>query len=345
MTVQIDLDFVECFNDLPDWFRWDFQRHRFGGMSFASATSGWLLLEHLPLHTNDGGRSWRHVELRSPGGLLPKRVAATENSCWLVLSQTGDPRPTRIPIVRVSSSGGIHEPIWVGATNGWYSKVSQLFFAGPEHGWLIATECVNGQERGVIWATVDSGRSWKLVAKQALIPEHIAFTDSKNGWQLARGAAQDRGRAYRMASFDDPKQEYLIGGHRYAVLSTTDGGRAWRERQQVSRDLFALSVAIDIVHAAGGGGVILRSPGDGVTWSRPRSYTRSDIYALSFHPCGRGIAVGDEGLILFTEDNGAHWRRMKHPFRRCSFHAAHFATEQSGVIVNPTGVYTFELRK
>jgi photosystem II stability/assembly factor-like uncharacterized protein len=343
MKTRIGLTRVESFRDLPGWFEWDFRELRFGEMSFSSPTCGWLLLDHLLFQSIDGGKSWRYVDLPIPAGMLPQFVFANAaDSCWLVLSQIGDTRPCRIPVVRVSNHGGRIEPVWVGETNGWYTIGSRVFFTTPEVGWLIATESVNGQEFGVMFSTDNAGQTWRPVARQSLITKRMWFVDSRNGWELARTNAQAAKRAHRVFLEGQPDEQILIGGHDYAVLGTTDRGRSWTERVRVKRDLFALTVLGNTVHVAGQGGLLMRSPDRGATWNKQLSRTRCDIYAMSFLVDGRGLAVGDEGLILLTDNNGIEWVRLSHAGRN-SFHGVHWINDSAGVLVDPKGVHIFAL--
>lgn len=343
MTARMNLKKVETFLDLPAWFEWDFSSRRFGDASFASQSQGWILLEDLLFHTADGGQSWRFIDIHRPPGLLPTSVCADgPDSCWLTLSQTGENRPTRIPIARFDG-GKLSAVTWVGATNGWYKVGSHLFFASPDRGWLMTGESVNGEESGAVFSTDDGGRSWRLTANPEGVPTSACFGDSHSGWLLVRGRTQERRRAFRVVLEAERDEEFLIGGHRYSVLSTKDGGRSWAAATSVERDLFGIVGADNTIHAFGSSGLILRSDDRGLTWGTVRSRTRSDIYAMAFNRGGWGLAVGDEGAVLYSDDCGRNWTQAKHNLRGMIFHDVHFSDERSGVVIDPEGLYRFVL--
>ena len=286
MTVRIDIRKVEIFQDLPSWFEWDFGSRRFGDASFAHRDRGWVLLEDLLFHTADGGQSWRFTELRRPSGLLPTSVCADgPDSCWLTFSQSGVNRPTRVPIARLHA-GELSQVTWAGATNGWYTIGSRLFFAGSDSGWLTAGESVNGKKYGAVFSTDDAGKSWRLTTQLPSVPTRACFQDSSCGWLLVRGDAQERGRAFRAVLEGGQDEEFLIGGHCYSILSTTDGGRTWAAVTRIARDLFGVICADRTICAFGASGLILRSDDQGLTWGKVRSRTRSDIYAMAFNRTG-----------------------------------------------------------
>lgn len=340
---RISLSKVQTFRDLPAWFEWDFRSRRFGDLSFALRDQGWVLLADLLFHTVDGGQSWQFIEPKRPPGLVTASVCGDgPGSCWLTFSQTGVNRPTRIPIARFHR-GELSQTIWVGATNGWYKVGSRLFLA-DEHGWLIAGESVNGKESGAIFAMDRDGKSWQVVARVPGVPTRACFADSNNGWLLVRGHTQERGRAFRVAPEGEIPEEFLIGGYTFSILSTADGGRSWATATTAECDLLGVIRADEVVCAFGAGGLILRSHDGGLTWGKVRSRTRNDIYALTFNRANCGLAVGDKGVILFSDDCGRSWTRVNHDLGGMSFHDVHFADERSGVIIDPKGIYRFVLQ-
>lgn len=343
MSVRIDLTKVEAFRDLPSWFQWDFRSRRFGDASFNSQGQGWILLEELLLHTADGGKSWRFVEIHRPPGLLPKSVCADgADSCWLALSQTGSNRPTRIPVINWGA-GELSSVTWAGATNGWYTAGSFLVLAGCDQVLLIAVESVNRKESGVILSKESGGTTWQIRARMPGVPTRAFFLDRNVGWLLVHGHAQERERAFRVVLEEAPDEELLLGGHCFSILSTRDGGSTWVAATNVESDLFGIVGVDKYVHAFGCGGIILRSADRGLTWHRVRSRTRSDIHAMGLNSVGLGLAVGDEGAILFSDDGGGSWTRVEHDLKDISFHGVHFSDERSGVIIEPRGIYRFAL--
>jgi len=295
------------------------------------------------LHTVNGGQSWRFIQVRWPYELVTRTVFAYQpNVCCVVLSQIGGNRPTRIPIAFLQADGEHSTPVWVGETNGWYRSSSHLFFVDPDQGWLFATECVNGKEYGQIFSTSDAGQTWRLLSREPVAPTVALFADSSNGWQLARGSTRQRKRAYRVILDGQPNEEFLIGGYRYSIRATTDGGRTWNDLSNMDRDLFAIARQGRIRNVVGELGLILLSSDAGKSWIRVNSGTRSNLYSISLLPNGRDLAVGDHGTILRTENYGREWSKIAR-MGDCSFHHIHFTSDTTGLVIEPEGMYLFRL--
>ena len=199
MNPSLALKRVETFLDLPAWFQWDFGEFRFRDLSFSSLTEGWLLLEHLLLHTVDGGCTWRFVNAQTPAGMLAKSIVSVEpGSCWIVLRQIEDSRPKAIPIAKCSADGGKLEAIWIGYTDGWFHLGSRLFFNGPSQGWLTANEHIDGRDQGALFSIGQDGQPWERLWDYRLRTEQTRFRNATCGVQLARNFEQDPTRAYRV---------------------------------------------------------------------------------------------------------------------------------------------------
>lgn len=173
---------------------------------------------------------------------------------------------------------------------------------------------------GRIWRTENGGRSWTLVYEN---PDSAVFLD-------AVAFFEPRGGERRGLVLGDP-----IEG-RFYVLTTTDGGRTWREAPRESRPVaqpgegaFAASgsslVTHGVRHAWIGTGVnvgrVLRTSDGGATWSAVQTplstaSQAAGIFSLSFADTLFGIAVGGdyekpdgrERTVAVTRDGGATWQ-------------------------------------
>lgn len=122
--------------------------------------------------------------------------------------------------------------------------------------------------------------------------------------------------------FSCTQRDYgLIGGRNGVILITESGGEAWETRQsgtqQTLRDIAPLDN--DVAIAVGSSGTILRSVNRGLDWSPVPSGTSVDLLSLTFGDCydqpehgdARGVAVGEGGVVVVSEDHGATWRRIE----------------------------------
>jgi len=102
-----------------------------------------------------------------------------------------------------------------------------------------------------------------------------------------------------------------------AVLRTTDGGETWSYCAPVEDNFTAIHRAPDgALWVCGYGGSIWRGSPDATEWTRLRNgndltaprYHLNDIVFLDAH-CG--YAIGEDGVVLHTDDGGQHWARYK----------------------------------
>lgn len=343
MTPYIRLAKVREFHDLPRWLEKDLGERRFSQFSFASPTCGWVLLESLTFRTKNGGASWQFFDPPFPPGTQPTSVLAdTPSSSWFSLSVTEDYyRPKEILIAKVTDQLG-PEVFSIGKTAGWFAGKTQLLRANAQGMWLSTTEVVDGREQGVIFTIGNDGRTWDRLATLALVPDAVCVGEGDVVWLIGRVPGEYPTSSCAEGDLpENPGQNQATG----LILSTTDGGRSWDKRRASSLGLLAISVHSGVVHVAGESGQMLRSEDSGLIWRTLPHATSENVYAMSFSAGGRGLAVGDDGTVLVTNSNGAEWSARRHDYDHASFHGIHFSTSNSGVLIDPRGIYLFDLRE
>ncbi len=116
-----------------------------------------------------------------------------------------------------------------------------------------------------------------------------------------------------------------------AAMRTTDNGETW-QRQEVGKDnfkgLFALS-STD-VWTCGFNGSIYHTTNGGADWQRMRNgndltIPRYHLESILFTDAQHGYAVGEQGVVIYTDDGGEHWSEFDrftsqtlHSIVRCS---------------------------
>jgi photosystem II stability/assembly factor-like uncharacterized protein len=176
---------------------------------------------------------------------------------------------------------------------------------------------------GRIWRTENGAKTWTLVYENA---DSAVFLDAISFWNA--GPTERNGTERGLVLGDS------IDG-RFFVLTTTDGGRCWREAPQDSRPIartgegaFAASGSslfmMGVRHAWIGTGVnvarVLRTTDAGATWAAaatPLSVPSpsAGIFSLSFANELYGIAIGGdydkpdarERTVALTRDGGVTW--------------------------------------
>lgn len=98
------------------------------------------------------------------------------------------------------------------------------------------------------------------------------------------------------------------------IFHTTDGGRSWEvQTAGTKRPFVAVSCVRDHLWVAGQAGQIAHSPDGGITWIKQESGTTRNLLDVEFADANRGIAIGDFGTLLRTEDGGNSWTRIPLP--------------------------------
>lgn len=198
------------------------------------------------------------------------------------------------------------------ATEAYKGKQDDIAFADEGHGWY-------GNGKGKLFATVDGGATWALVAdRPGTFIRALGFIDAQRGFIGNVGV------------------DYYPGvTDKQPLYRTRDGGRTWEAVVVPGIDRVAGICGIDIlpvarifqgvmrtahiVHAAGrvgGPAMVLRSADDGDTWSLiDLSAQAGMILDIRFLTATTGFvaasAVSDSGegeaLILRTLDGGKTW--------------------------------------
>lgn len=109
--------------------------------------------------------------------------------------------------------------------------------------------------------------------------------------------------------------EIVAVGLSGTIIKTTDQGNSWSTKVSgTSSDLYSISFGgrdNEVGIAVGLNGVVIRTTDQGESWVQWNSAdtTLRDINytAVSFANENKGIIVGDNGIILVTEDGGVTW--------------------------------------
>jgi len=98
-------------------------------------------------------------------------------------------------------------------------------------------------------------------------------------------------------------------GHHDGLLRSADGGRAW-EPLAFGEDAMGVSAAPDGSIIVAGHLVFQASDDGGATWDIEHFVgdRTTTLNAVSFFDQSKGIAVGENGSILLSDDAGSTWR-------------------------------------
>mgnify|MGYP001028588424 FL=1 len=256
--------------------------------SFDDLKIGWAISESRIYSTEDGGVRWRR-QIRTEDSLNAIAFADAENG--LVVGEDGIVYRTTEGGVQSKDQGQLlcagstceEEPLstWNPVESGTELALNDVAFVDINHAWVSG-------DKGLILFSPDGGLTW----------------GRRNTGVEARLLS---------VSFIGVDDGVVVGGNG-TILVTTDGGMTWqRSVSPTSLRLNAVAFSEDgTAWAVGDEGTMLRSRDGGVTWTQLgfQLPLTSALRAVSFDGAF-GAAVGAEGAVLTTTDNGDSWGRQE----------------------------------
>ena len=256
--------------------------------SFDDLKIGWAISESRIYSTEDGGVRWRR-QIRTEDSLNAIAFADAENG--LVVGEDGIVYRTTEGGVQSKDQGQLlcagstceEEPLstWNPVESGTELALTDVAFVDINHAWVSG-------DKGLILFSPDGGLTWgrRNTGVEARLLS-VSFIGVDDG---------------------------VVVGENGTILVTTDGGMTWqRSVSPTSLRLNAVAFAEDgTAWAVGDEGTMLRSRDGGVTWTQLgfQLPLTSALRAVSFDGAF-GAAVGAEGAVLTTTDNGDSWGRQE----------------------------------
>jgi photosystem II stability/assembly factor-like uncharacterized protein len=283
--------------------------------------------------TGDGGRSWK---------LVPSGVDGSLNSACFLTDQIGWVAGREIiPAVGLESGvllftddGGL---TWQRRAEGQLPALSYIKFFSLEEGIAVGSPSTDAPS-GIL-RTTDGGKTWLPVNGVApspwraacfLIPDMGVVTGAEGrlslvgGEQLLGSKLPPQGlRTIRAVAVQSDDTGWLAGDGGL-VLTTGSGGVVWEspaaalpEELRLGIDFRAVAVRGTNVWLAGSpGSVIWHSPNGGRNWQRYLTGQTAPLNAIRFSSDSQGVAVGEFGTILRTDDGGRSWQTVRGVDRR-----------------------------
>ena len=285
--------------------------------SIASAPSGpWYAVgvAGTLLSSDDNGRTWssRKIAEAQPFGWLDLYSIrfADEKHGWICGGQG---------LILRTDDGG---KTWKRQSSG---VTEELYRLSPGD----ANSAIAVGTNGTILYTRDGGEHWqKKTQKGQLDYFDATMSDAKNGWvvgeyetvmhtsdggetwDIQRGGKRANFRAAALFSVSFRDQDGMVAGQGGNLFSTSDSGRNWRSVPSTTEtSMYAARFSDGQIWIAGDDGMLLSmAPGAAQNLSivHPTAATLTDIGFRG----STGIAVGLDGIIVRTDDNGAHWHKV-----------------------------------
>jgi photosystem II stability/assembly factor-like uncharacterized protein len=240
--------------------------------------SGWIAGERgIILHTSDGGETW--TAQKSGVDALLFRICPIDSMHAVGVGAAG--------AVLWTTDGGVtwHSQILKGQMDFFDAS-----FGDSNDGWAVGEfqTVVHTSDGGKTWA-VESGGDRAKFRLPALMA--VAFADTQHGWAAGQGGV---------------------------VLATSDGGKTWTaEKSLLDLPLYSAALArgqdsaVPSLWLSGDEGSLMMIPvaGGKAVKVRPTFSALADV-AFSAHT---GIAVGNDGTLLRSDDGGKTWKLVELP--------------------------------
>jgi photosystem II stability/assembly factor-like uncharacterized protein len=248
---------------------------------FVTPDRGWISGSYgALLRTQDRGKNWTAI----PSGTTEHLF----NLSWPD-SRNGWAAGSRGVILRTADGGGS----WTNSSVKEDLTFSSVSFVNPRRGWIAG-------EFGVIFQTQDAGKSW---VKQKS-PVEVTFSSGES-------------RILFALLFPDVTTGFAFGID--GLILRTQGGKSWQIMRQKSmgeksistNHLFAAAASDSRLWTVGERGTILRADPAGENWQAVKAAIPPvSLNSIAFGKKGFGLIVGNQGLVLRTEDGGTVWKPL-----------------------------------
>ena len=216
-------------------------------------------------------------------------------------------------------------------------NIASAFFINVQTGWILA-----GDE---IYCTKDGGKKWE----KSDLPVKFERTGNLPGggkFMNMTGEKLDEDWSKGDIYFIDDKSGWAVVG-KWFIFHTEDGGKTWTDQlmSPMSYGLGHLFFTDSTRGCATGSSVLCTE--DGKTWTerlgvKSRDSAVIDGFSISPHGISfsgqYGFAVGDDGLIMKSEDGGKKWKVLSRK-NECGY-IPFFVNEKTGWLYFPTPAYT-----
>jgi len=278
-------------------------------------------------HTHDGGRSWQ-LQASSTDAEL-RSIVMFDRQRGIIVGSRVQPYTHRSRGVVLHTRDGGRR--WRERPRLVLPGLKRIEMFDDRHGWALGDS--SPLYPGGVFVTGDSGQSFQPLAAPAVTPwlcgdmaqPGVGALAGRRGTVAAvRGGELQPGplgqfglRNLRRMVLLPPVAGWLVGDGGLAMV-TPDAGASWQTpptplpRAAADFDFHALAAVGDRVWLAGSPGTrVFFSHDRGESWQVASTGVTTPIHAIHFRDESHGLAVGELGTILQTDDGGQNWRVLR----------------------------------
>jgi len=289
--------------------------------------SGWAVGEHGAIRrTTDGGLTWS-LEQAPQQASLQSVCFLTNRIGWVAGGLIEPYTQAERGVLFVTQNGG---ETWQNLTTVDLPYIHKVKFFSLESG-VAVSEKMGPYGSGLL-TTEDGGRSWLDTSSQAEIKSTWRTGDflsptrgviagrrgalsSWGGSQFSATQQLNVGRNNLQDVQLDPNGTGWLVGDQALLMKSPNAGVTWESPQgklppelRDVVDFLAVEQRGDKVWVVGKPGTIVwHSPDGGQTWQKQLTNCSTPLRAIHFRNDEYGVAIGDFGTILLTDDGGRTW--------------------------------------
>lgn len=295
--------------------------------------------------TRDGGQNWSFSQTPVQCALRSVHFL-TDRLGWAVGGEVAPYTRYATGVVIQTTDGG---QSWAVLSHGTTPPLTQVRFLDQELGMAVGVASPNCST-GVL-ATGDGGKTWTPTAgpaasgwqTAAILPGGGGVVAGARGelgilgqGQLLKKVETLKGlRGLNAVTIGPEGTGWLVGDGGW-VLGTRNNGTSWSQPEgeiptslRDCMDFHAVAQVGDKVWITGSpGSVIWHSEDGGVRWTTQSTGQSTPIRSLCFTDDQHGVAVGELGKILVTQDGGASWTAVRGGGRRLALLMVHADSKQ-----------------
>lgn len=278
---------------------------------------GWAVGSGQILHSNDGGLSWTNTippQIDHSVGTPERVFTLNRQSVWVLLLA-----PRAANNCYYSTNAGQE---WFGERLPYMNRPRDVFFVDDTVGWIVSDDGEIPAGEATIHITHDGGRNWEVHPLEIKgSAKRLKFINLRTGLLIQHTTNQDRTRTI------------------CNVLVSSDGGYTWHLLKSFNRLITDFcTVSESQFFVVGEGGFISRTTDGGTSWRQTYTRTQETFNAIEVNSHGLGVAGGDFGLLMITDDFGKQWTRHQSEERIDSIVDVSFAGDDRVLLATTSGV-------
>jgi photosystem II stability/assembly factor-like uncharacterized protein len=272
--------FSISFQINAQWFIQNSLNVELKDISFADSNNGLAVGFSNILKTTNGGKNWFPQAIGIEDHELCTVSFVDSTNAWIATNTGAYDHKS---FILHSTNEGVEWNPQLICTYEWFNSV---YFLDKNHGWAVGGGIDTNAflDKGIIYATTNGGMNWKVQdsgTRSTLFD--VYFVDENHGWAVGNGKE-------------------------YSIIKTTNGGANWQPVDS-SYNYSGCCFIGQTGWFIGYPNSITKTTDGGATFTQQNQYNSiaSNLNCIFFTDSSNGTIVGQNGLLLVTNNGGEIW--------------------------------------